>query len=49
MEFIKQMLEKDPKKRVTAREALSHQWITGKPSEQSLGGVQRNLKKFMDE
>ncbi len=45
-EFIAKMLESDPKKRITAAEALQHKWVLDNTSSANLSSVIAELKKF---
>lgn len=41
------MLEKDPKKRISAKDALQHPWIQGKAPKKPLGKkLFENMKNF---
>lgn len=45
------MLQKDPKQRITAKEALNHQWFNteSKVGDNDLGNVRENMLNFNDE
>lgn len=46
-DLIKLMLEKDPKKRISAKDALQHPWIQGKAPKKPLGKkLFENMKNF---
>lgn len=44
-DFIKKALQVDPKSRLTAKDALTHPWITG-PGANLLNAVRPNIKKY---
>ena len=44
-DLVRKMLTVDAKKRITAKEVLSHKWIVGKGSDNELKGAQADLKK----
>eukprot|EP01017_Pseudomicrothorax_dubius_P029922 TRINITY_DN3676_c0_g3_i3.p1 TRINITY_DN3676_c0_g3~~TRINITY_DN3676_c0_g3_i3.p1 ORF type:complete len:377 (+),score=108.13 TRINITY_DN3676_c0_g3_i3:596-1726(+) len=49
--LLRAMLEKDPKKRISAEDALRHEWMTGASPGPGmvLPGIQENLKKYVQE
>ena len=44
-DLIRKLLVVNPKKRLTAEQALQHPWLVGEVSSQALAGTQQNLKK----
>ena len=53
---MKKMLNKDPKIRITTKQALDHEWITSEGSFEVeekqiayLNSAQENMKKFQEE
>jgi len=44
--LVKGMLTVDPKKRLTAKQVYSNEWVGGKASDAALPGVGGNLKKY---
>eukprot|EP01016_Furgasonia_blochmanni_P040041 TRINITY_DN5061_c0_g1_i9.p1 TRINITY_DN5061_c0_g1~~TRINITY_DN5061_c0_g1_i9.p1 ORF type:complete len:396 (-),score=122.35 TRINITY_DN5061_c0_g1_i9:62-1189(-) len=55
IDLLRNMLEKDPTKRYTAKQVLEHPWIITKAKDapyrvgKSLRSAQENMKKFLDE
>ena len=46
IDFIQQMLQFEPEKRITVENALKHEWITGHAPKVQLGDLRNHLKKF---
>ena len=46
IDFIQQMLQFEPEKRITVEAALKHDWITGHAPKVELGDLREHLRKF---
>jgi len=46
-DLIRELMEPDLKKRLTAKDALSHKWVTGKAPEKELTGTMENMRKLL--